>query len=86
MNHPPDINVPLHPVLVTREPVDTLRHQHSQLHTGRHSNGLCDHRDRETSKYTHCHEDGYGAEYSMENRYGTGYSMEWSRGMKSVWD
>ncbi len=34
MHHPPDVNVSLHPVLVTREPVDPLGHQYSQLPPG----------------------------------------------------
>jgi len=41
MHHPPDVNVPLHPVHITRIPVDTLGHQNSQLTTRGNPNRLC---------------------------------------------
>ena len=40
VNNPPDINVLLHPVLVTGEPVDALGDQHGQFHAGRHSDSI----------------------------------------------
>ena len=42
VDHPPDVDVPLHPVLVTGEPVDAFGDEHSQLHAGRHSDGVCE--------------------------------------------
>ena len=41
MHHPPDVNVPLHPVYITRIPVDTLGNQNSQLTTRGNPNRLC---------------------------------------------
>ena len=40
MDYPPDVNVPLHPVQVAREPVDALGHQDGQLFSGGNADGL----------------------------------------------
>ena len=42
VDHPPYVNVPLHPVLVTGVPVYSLGNQHGQFHGRRHSDGLWD--------------------------------------------
>ena len=41
MDHPPYVNVALHSVLIAREPVDALGHQHGQFFPGGHPDALC---------------------------------------------
>ena len=41
MDHPPDVNVASHAVLVARKPVDALGNQHSQLPLGCNTDALC---------------------------------------------
>ncbi len=43
VNHPPDVNVALHPVLIAGEPVDAFGHQHCQFSPGCHTDALWRH-------------------------------------------
>jgi hypothetical protein len=40
VDHPPDVNIALHPIQVAREPIDALRHQDGQLLSGGDTDSL----------------------------------------------
>ena len=47
VDHPPDVNIALHPIQVAREPVDALRHKDGQLLSRGNADGLWRERGRE---------------------------------------